>query len=79
MAAAIDEICKDALDLSPEERVTLAYRLLVSVEPEEGEVDHDAAWDAEISRRMAEYDAGKSKAIPATEVFAEARRLAPGS
>jgi putative addiction module component (TIGR02574 family) len=79
MAAAIDEICKDALDLSPEERVTLAYRLLVSVEPEQGEVDHDAAWDAEISKRIAEYDAGKVKTIAAAELFAEARRLAPGS
>ncbi|HSI62200.1 MAG TPA: addiction module protein [Candidatus Saccharimonadia bacterium] len=72
MATAIDEICKDALGLSPEERLALAYRLPFSVESDPGELDIDAAWDAEISMRIAAYDAGETKSISAAEVFARA-------
>ena len=36
----------------------------------------DGAWDAEIERRLAEYDRGEVKAIDAEEVFAKAWRHA---
>ncbi|WP_235579215.1 addiction module protein [Pseudorhodoferax sp. Leaf274] len=36
----------------------------------------DAAWEAEIGRRLAEYDRGEVTAVDAEEVFAKARRLA---
>ena len=32
-------------------------------------------WEAEIQRRLAEYDRGEVQAIDAEEVFAKARRL----
>jgi len=35
----------------------------------------EAAWDAEIKRRIEEIDSGKAKLIPGDEVFAEVRRL----
>jgi putative addiction module component (TIGR02574 family) len=35
----------------------------------------DAAWDAEIKRRIAEVESGTAKLIPAEEVFARLRRL----
>jgi hypothetical protein len=48
MPAPLDAISHDALVLPPDQRVTLAYRLLASVEtdPEPGA---DSAWEAEIA------------------------------
>jgi putative addiction module component (TIGR02574 family) len=57
--------------LSPEERAELAYFLLSSLEPEEEGAA--AAWDAEISRRVAEIRSGKANGKPAEQVFAELR------
>ena len=45
-----------------------------SAEPEPGA---GAAWEAEIARRIAGFDAGKSRPIPAPEVFARLREIAP--
>ena len=62
-------------ELSSEERARLALLLLESLEPEtEGDVE--AAWLAEIEARLAAYDRGEVAAIPAEDVFAEARRFA---
>jgi len=47
----------------------------MSVEPESGA---DAAWDAEIVIRIARFDAGESQTVPASEVFARLRKIAPG-
>ena len=62
---------REALALPIDQRVTLAYRL-VSVEP-----DPEAAWEAEIARRIARFDAGESQAIPASEVFNALSEIAP--
>ena len=61
----------------PMSALRFAYRLLVSVEsdPEPGA---DEAWDAEIANRIARFDAGESKSVPAAEVFAALREIAPG-
>ncbi len=77
MPATLEALSHDALVLPPDQRVTLAYRLLVSVEPEP-EPGADAAWEAEIVRRIARFDAGESQPIPAAEVFARLREIAPG-
>jgi hypothetical protein len=37
----------------------------------------EAAWDAEIVRRMAAYERGAAEIFAAVDVFAEARRIAP--
>jgi putative addiction module component (TIGR02574 family) len=76
MPSTLDALSHDALVLPPEQRVALAYRLLVSVEPEP-EPGADAAWDAEIARRIARFKAGKSKPVPAEKVFARLRQIAP--
>lgn len=77
MPATLDTLSHDALVLPPDQRVSLAYRLLVSVEsdPEPGA---DAAWDAEIAKRSARFDAGDSQTMAASEVFARLRKIAPG-
>lgn len=77
MPATLDAISHDALVLPPDQRVALAYRLLVSVEPDP-EPGADAAWDDEMARRIARFDAGESRAVPAAEVFARLREIAPG-
>jgi putative addiction module component (TIGR02574 family) len=61
--------------LSREERAELAYFLLSSLEPEEEGAA--AAWDAEISRRVAEIRSGKANGKPAEQVFAELRERYP--
>jgi putative addiction module component (TIGR02574 family) len=61
--------------LSREERAELAYFLLSSLEPEEDGAA--AAWDAEISRRVAEIRSGKANGKPAEQVFAELRERYP--
>ena len=61
--------------LSREERAELAYFLLSSLEPEEEGAA--AAWDAEISRRVAEIRSGKANGKPAEHVFAELRERYP--
>ena len=39
-------------------------------------VDVQAAWEAEIKRRIEAYERGEATLIPAEEVFAKARRIA---
>jgi putative addiction module component (TIGR02574 family) len=77
MPATLEELSHDALVLPPDQRLTLARRLLDSVdlEPEPGAA---AAWEAEIARRIQRFDAGESRGIPAAEVFARLRQIAPG-
>ena len=65
-----DDIVKEALELPEDQRISLAHRLLSSVEPPESP-DTAAAWDDEIRGRIGKYDRGETRPIPASEVFAE--------
>jgi putative addiction module component (TIGR02574 family) len=69
----VEELSRRARDLSPEERVQLAEEILATVHEVDEEVD--AAWDAEIRRRIDEVENGTARLIPAEEVFARLRRL----
>lgn len=69
----VEELSRRARDLSLEERVQLAEEILATVHEVDEEVD--AAWDAEIKRRIAEVENGTARLIPAEEVFARLRRL----
>jgi hypothetical protein len=75
MSVTLDALAHDALELPTDQRVELAYRLLVSVGPEPGA---DAAWQTAIADRIARYDAGSSPTVPAAEVFTRLRDVAPG-
>ena len=76
MIHTIEDLTQGAIELPPDQRFTLAQRILASVEPF-SEPAIDAAWTAEIRERIRKYDAGETRGIPASEVFAEiGRRLA---
>ncbi|MFA5628412.1 MAG: addiction module protein [Thiohalomonadaceae bacterium] len=67
MSLNAEQIKAEAMKLTPEERADLADWLWISVTPAE---EVKAAWDAEITRRIAEIDAGTVDLIPSEEVFA---------
>jgi putative addiction module component (TIGR02574 family) len=74
MSALLDELSKKAKELAVEERAQLAQELLESVE-QDADPEVQAAWDAEIASRIAKYERGEARLIPAAEVFEAARRL----
>lgn len=74
MPSTLDALSQDALVLPPDQRVALAYRLLVSVEPEPGA---EAAWNAEIAQRIARFDSGEAQPVAAAEVFDRLNQIAP--
>jgi putative addiction module component (TIGR02574 family) len=74
MSALLDELTKKAQALTLEERAQLAQELFESVESE-ADPAVQAAWDVEIAQRIALYERGEAKLVPAEEVFAAARRL----
>lgn len=56
MSQTVDSIVAEAVQLPPDQRLILAHRILISVEPESSAA-MDAAWDHEIRERIARYDA----------------------
>jgi len=73
MSESVDNLTLEAMDLPPDQRLTLAQRILSSVEPMAAP-ETDAAWNAEIRDRIARYDNEGAHSIPAVEVFAELDR-----
>lgn len=75
MPDQLAELVKRGRALAPEDRERPIDQLLQSLnEPAAAELD--AAWEAEIERRLAAYDRGEVQAVDAEEVFAKARRIA---
>ena len=70
MTSESRKIEDQARDLPPKERARLALKLIESLDPGEDE-DVEELWLDEAERRLADYDAGKTTARPADEVFAE--------
>jgi putative addiction module component (TIGR02574 family) len=76
MSVTFESLSKDALDLPADQRLTLAHRLLESIEFDPDPAA-EAAWEAEIVRRIERLKSGEAKVIPAAEVFARLREIAP--
>jgi putative addiction module component (TIGR02574 family) len=70
MSQTVEHIEAQALALSPEERVRLADRLIASVFEDEA---IEAAWSAEVEKRIADIEAGRAELIPASQAIARAR------
>lgn len=74
MTQLLDDLAKRAQNLSMEERAQLAQALLDSIDHESPPEIRDA-WDEELGRRVAAYERGEARLVPAEVVFEEARRL----
>lgn len=78
MAKVLSEITRDALELSPAQRRTLARILLdVSEDSLDFSPELETAWDDEIVRRLQAVEAGTAKARSVEDVFAELDRRFP--
>ncbi len=67
MSRTFTELWREAAELTEEERASLAGLLIESLEGDP-DPDVEAAWAAEIEKRVAELDAGTAKTIPWPEV-----------
>ena len=74
MSTLFDELSAKAKDLPVEEQAQLAQELFESVE-RESDTEVQTAWETEIASRIARYERGEAKLIPAEDVFAATRRL----
>ena len=71
MAAELNQVFNDALELSDSDRATLVGLLIESLEPsEETDPEVEAAWAAEAERRWQEIESGQVKTVPWEEVRA---------
>ena len=74
MTISLVEIEQQVSLLPADDRAKLAEFLLESLrEPILAEVERE--WDEEIARRVAAFEAGEVAAVPAADVFAEAKHL----
>ena len=71
MSTSLATVESQALELSPEERVQLADRLLASLSSDPQIED---AWFVEVERRLAEIEAGRSVLVPVELAIERARQ-----
>lgn len=76
MPDPVHELADRGRALPPEDRVRLLDLLLESLHGAPAE-HIEQAWNAEIERRVAAYNAGRAELFDADAVLAEATRLAP--
>jgi hypothetical protein len=67
MPKAAQDVLADALSLEPEARADVAAELLASLDGP-ADPDAEAAWDAEIARRIAAIESGAIRLEPWSEV-----------
>jgi putative addiction module component (TIGR02574 family) len=70
MASTYEEVVSAALILPADARAMLMEEMLISLEASE---EVEAAWRAEIERRVKEIDEGKVQLIPGEQVMNELR------
>lgn len=75
MSDTVTQILATVDRLSQQERAELAYAFLCSLEPEEEGVAE--AWDAELSRRVAEIHGGTGSGKSSEQIFADFRARRP--
>lgn len=72
MAVAQDLLTR-ALQMPAEDRADLARELLLSLESDPSDEDHEAAWEQEILQRLKQFDEGKTVAVGWREAQAHIR------
>jgi hypothetical protein len=75
--SALESLLEQALQLPEAERGKLAVQLLRTLDPDDEDEltrgEWEAAWSAEIDRRVREVDDGTAELLDGDEVLAEAR------
>lgn len=75
MAKTAEELMREVFALPDDERERFIVRLLDMFAPPEQDPEvvakREAAWAAEIRRRIEDIDSGRSECIPAEDVFAK--------
>ena len=74
MSAMTESVFIEALSLPTKERAVLVEKLLLSLEPEEGSPEIEAAWKREALDRCAGYDADKLTEREAADVLNDTYR-----
>jgi putative addiction module component (TIGR02574 family) len=74
VSVSLDDLKRDAAQLSETERAELALSLIQSLEAWADDSEVEEAWRLEIERRVDEVERGKVELIPGDEVFAELRQ-----
>jgi putative addiction module component (TIGR02574 family) len=70
---SVNEILTHALELPESERAALARQLLLSLEPEDFDLDSDVLWAAEIEARLALVERGQFTASDWRDALARVR------
>ena len=70
MSTSVQIVEAEAMKLTPSERADLADRLWLSVNTKD---EVDAAWEAEIARRIQQIDSGEVECVPWETVMTELR------
>ena len=70
MARKLQELFREAAELTDRERAELAGMLIESLDSEP-DADVEAAWAEEVERRVRQVDAGEVEMIPWEQVRAE--------
>jgi putative addiction module component (TIGR02574 family) len=73
MSSSSEQILRQALGLSPEDRAEIVERLLASFQAPPDPL-LDELWAREAEDRLDAYDRGELGAVPAEEVFARIER-----
>jgi putative addiction module component (TIGR02574 family) len=69
-----NELLDLALQLPPEERARMARQLLLSLEPEQADGDHEETWRREIQDRMERLDRGETSTSDWREALGRIRQ-----
>ena len=72
MTEQAEKVKQEVLQLTGDERAELARLLIASLDESE-DPDAEAAWNAELDRRLKRIEEGKSHLRPECEVLAEIR------
>jgi putative addiction module component (TIGR02574 family) len=76
MAETLEHLKQELGTLTAQERAELAHFLISSLD-EEADPEAEAAWEAELARRVSEIKSGKVSGKPAAQVFGELRQTFP--
>lgn len=69
MTALMDQVCREALELPLDQRLTVVCRILDQSDAYLSPEQVEREWDGVIRERMERYDCGKAKTRPAKDVF----------